>query len=122
MTGLTSSSISHLIGFQGQLYILGTNIDNKRLAELRIPNPNVTWEVAEQTNIGFEAQFLNRKLTVEADSSSIKGLIFSYFRNGCFCSGINRFNAAARTLWQSKQQQEFELTVGYGDRSVRFQV
>jgi len=32
-----------------------------------IANPNITWEVANQSNIGFNANFLGNKLTVEAD-------------------------------------------------------
>ena len=32
-----------------------------------IANPNITWEVANQSNIGFNASFLNNRLTVEAD-------------------------------------------------------
>jgi TonB-dependent starch-binding outer membrane protein SusC len=32
-----------------------------------IANPNITWEVANQSNVGFNANFLDNKLTVEAD-------------------------------------------------------
>jgi TonB-linked SusC/RagA family outer membrane protein len=32
-----------------------------------IANPNITWEVANQSDIGFNASFLDNKLTVEAD-------------------------------------------------------
>jgi TonB-dependent starch-binding outer membrane protein SusC len=32
-----------------------------------IANPNITWEVANQSDVGFNASFLNNKLTVEAD-------------------------------------------------------
>jgi len=32
-----------------------------------IANPNITWEVANQSDIGFNANFLKNKLTVEAD-------------------------------------------------------
>ena len=37
------------------------------LYENVVPNPDVTWEVANQSNIGFNATTLNKKLTVEAD-------------------------------------------------------
>ncbi len=47
-------------------YIFG-GTDNKRLNENVIPNPNVTWEIANQTNIGFDGQTLNGKLYFEAD-------------------------------------------------------
>ena len=35
--------------------------------ELRIPNSGVTWEVANQSNIGFDGQMLNGKISIEAD-------------------------------------------------------
>jgi TonB-linked SusC/RagA family outer membrane protein len=47
-------------------YDFNINEQNKILYESRIPNPNVTWEVANQANIGFEALLFNR-LSVEAD-------------------------------------------------------
>jgi TonB-linked SusC/RagA family outer membrane protein len=47
-------------------YVFG-GADNKLLIETKIPNPNVTWEVANQANIGFDATLLNSKLTVTAD-------------------------------------------------------
>ena len=31
------------------------------------PNPNITWEVSEKTDVGLEAGFLNNKLTFEVD-------------------------------------------------------
>ncbi len=42
-------------------------VDNKILVETQIPNQNVTWEVANQTNIGFDATLLKGKLSVSAD-------------------------------------------------------
>ena len=47
-------------------YVFG-GVDNKLLSETKIPNPNVTWEVANQANIGFDAFLLNSKLSVSAD-------------------------------------------------------
>ena len=47
-------------------YVFG-GVDNKLLTETKIPNPNVTWEVANQANIGFDAFLLNSKLSVSAD-------------------------------------------------------
>lgn len=47
--------------------VFNQNVAAKALSELRIPNPNVTWEVANQSNIGFDAQMLNGRLSVTAD-------------------------------------------------------
>ncbi|MDO1448575.1 TonB-dependent receptor [Rhodocytophaga aerolata] len=50
-----------------QTYVFGIDQENKRLREARIPNPNITWEVASQSNIGFETQLFNSKFFIEAD-------------------------------------------------------
>ena len=48
-------------------YIFNGNSEVKTLAELRVPNPVVTWEVANQTNIGFDAQLFGDKITLSAE-------------------------------------------------------
>jgi TonB-linked SusC/RagA family outer membrane protein len=50
----------------GRTYVYN-GADAKLLVETKIPNPNVTWEVANQANIGFDATLLNNKLVVSAD-------------------------------------------------------
>ena len=61
-------------GYQTQNMVYGVNTENKTLAESRIPNPNVTWEVANQADIGFDASFLNDKLNLTFD-------VFDYRRS-----------------------------------------
>ena len=53
--------------FNGQNYVFGQGVNNKMLYENVVPNPDVTWEVANQSNIGFDANLLNKKLTINAD-------------------------------------------------------
>ncbi len=60
-----------LYGFRSQQYVFGVSNNNKLLYEQAVPNPNVTWEVANQFNIGFNSTFLNHRMSLEAD----------YFRN-----------------------------------------
>ena len=50
----------------GKTYVFGSS-DAKLLNETKIPNPAVTWEVANEANIGFDALLLNNKLSVSAD-------------------------------------------------------
>lgn len=54
-------------GFGDLPAIFGGDQEHQVLRELRIPNPNVTWEVADQYNLGIELGFFNSRLTVEAD-------------------------------------------------------
>jgi len=51
----------------GHAYIFNQSVENKSLDELRIPNESVTWEVANQTNIGFDARLLDDKLYFSFD-------------------------------------------------------
>ncbi len=53
--------------FDSQNYVYGQSVNAKMLYENVVPNPDVTWEVANQSNIGFNATLLNNKLTLEAD-------------------------------------------------------
>ena len=53
--------------FDSQDYVFGQSVNNKMLYENVVPNPDVTWEIANQSNIGFDATILNKRLTVEAD-------------------------------------------------------
>ena len=54
------------MGFGG-IYVFNDDVQAKTLSELRIANPNVTWEVANQSNIGFDGELLNGKLRFSAD-------------------------------------------------------
>lgn len=49
------------------VYVFNLNEEKKILSELRVPNPNVTWEIANQSNIGFDASLFDSKLTVSAE-------------------------------------------------------
>jgi TonB-dependent starch-binding outer membrane protein SusC len=66
--------------FDGIDYFFGQSIANKMLYENVVPNPDVTWEIANQSNIGFDMSLLDKKLTINAD----------YF-----------YNLRTRILWQA---------------------
>ncbi|TLV03914.1 SusC/RagA family TonB-linked outer membrane protein [Dyadobacter luticola] len=42
-------------------------VDARGIAVKSTPNPNITWEVSEKTDLGLEAAFLDNKLTFELD-------------------------------------------------------
>lgn len=96
---------------QGQTFILGVDNDNKRFVELVVPNPNVTWEVAQQTNVGFEALLLDNHLSVEA----------SYFYNkrsnllitrGQSTAGLTGYSPPAENIGKV-DNKGYEFQVGY---------
>jgi TonB-linked SusC/RagA family outer membrane protein len=53
-------------GYNGA-YVFNQGVSQQTLTALRIPNEGVTWEIAKQSNIGFDAQLLHNKLSISAD-------------------------------------------------------
>ncbi|SMO62324.1 SusC/RagA family TonB-linked outer membrane protein [Fodinibius sediminis] len=53
-------------GFGGG-YIFGGGVEVPSLYQTRTPNPNITWEVANQFDVGIEASMLDNRLSVEVD-------------------------------------------------------
>jgi TonB-linked SusC/RagA family outer membrane protein len=53
-------------GSDNRSYVFGST-ESKLLGEIKIQNPNVTWEVATQSNIGFDALLMKSKFSVSAD-------------------------------------------------------
>jgi len=53
-------------GYSG-LYVLNQNEPNKTLDQLRTANPNITWEVANQSDVGFDGELLDGKISFSAD-------------------------------------------------------
>ena len=50
----------------GEPYIFDSNLETKTMQELQIANPIVTWEVANQTNVGIDTKF-GEHITFSAD-------------------------------------------------------
>lgn len=48
-------------------YVFNLNSLEKTLSALRIPNPNITWEVANQSNIGIDGQMFDGRINFSAD-------------------------------------------------------
>lgn len=62
----TPATYQYLSTYGFRSYILG-NVESKTLFEARIPNELITWEVANNANIGLEGAILNDKITFEFD-------------------------------------------------------
>ncbi len=62
-------------------YVFGVNQENKRLYEARIPNPNVTWERANQTDIGIDATLFHDRIAITADYFNYTRTDLLWFRN-----------------------------------------
>lgn len=67
--------------YRNEPYIFGIDKENKALYEARIPNKDVTWEVANQFNVGLETTVLNGKLSLEADYFNYRRSQILWWRN-----------------------------------------
>jgi len=74
------SSYGFLTGTNA-IYVFNQNVENKLLNELRIPNTNVTWEVANQANIGFDGSMFNKKISFSAEYFYNKRTNILWYRN-----------------------------------------
>lgn len=74
------SSYGFLTGTNA-IYTFNQNVENKLLNELRIPNTNVTWEVANQANIGFDGKMINNSISFSADYFYNKRTNILWYRN-----------------------------------------
>lgn len=64
---LGTYAFGNIIGSPFLPFVVNSSVEVPGLYETRIPNPNATWEVATQANIGFDATLFNNKITIEAD-------------------------------------------------------
>ena len=69
---LSTFGYGNILGSPYLPFVTNGTIENQTLYETRLPNPNITWEVADQANIGFEASLLNNKLIIEFDYFNYK--------------------------------------------------
>ncbi len=58
---------SYAFAGQADNQVFNFTEEARSLYETRIPNPNVTWEVAKQGNIGIDASFLDNSIYLTAD-------------------------------------------------------
>lgn len=103
-------------------YVFNENVEEKILHESRIPNPNVTWEVANQTNIGFDGQMFDGKLRLSADYFYNLRTNILWWRNASVpaTTGLT----LPRENIGKVGNQGFEFDVGYNNRfgNLRYEV
>lgn len=97
----------------GNDYVFNGN-EVKALYESRIPNPQVTWEVANQSNIGFDGDMLNGNLQFSADYFYNLRTNILWMRNASVpgSSGL----ILPRENIGEVVNQGFEFQVGYNNR------
>ncbi len=91
-------------------YIIG-GTETKTLFETRVPNTNITWEVATNSNIGLDAQLFNGKVTVELDAFSNHRTNILWFKNASVPSSTG-LSLPRQNIGEVKNKG-FEFNVGY---------
>ena len=95
-------------------YVFNLTDQQKTLEALRIPNPNVTWEVANQSNIGFDAQMLNGKINLVADYFYNLRTNILWYRNASVPASTG-FSLPRENIGEVINQG-FELLLGYNNK------
>ena len=81
--------------------------------QIRTPNPNITWEVADQTNIGFDAQLLDGKVSLSADYFYNKRSNILWWKNASVPSSTGL--SLPQQNFAKTANQGFEFVVGYNN-------
>ena len=89
-------------------------LEGPLLYELRIPNTDITWEVATQSNVGFDMLLLRNRLSVSADYFYNYRSQILWWRNASVpaTSGLS----LPRENIGEVSNQGFEAVIGYRDR------
>ena len=91
-------------------YVVG-GTETKTLYETRVPNEDITWEVATNSNIGLDAQLFNGKVTVELDafSNHRTDILWVKFASVPSTTGLN----LPRQNIGEVKNRGFEFNIGY---------
>ncbi|WP_026955876.1 SusC/RagA family TonB-linked outer membrane protein [Algoriphagus vanfongensis] len=99
-------------------YIIG-GTETKTLYETRIPNRSITWEIANNSNLGFEGQFLQGKIFFEFDLFYNKRTNILWQRNASIPQSTG-LSLPAENIGEV-ENKGFDINVGYRGGKGEFQ-
>jgi TonB-dependent starch-binding outer membrane protein SusC len=108
---LSTFAYGNILGSPYLPFVTNGITENQTLYETRQGNPFITWEVADQANIGFEASFLKNKLSVEFDYFNYKRSSVLIQRNASIPTSAG-LNPGAENLGKIKNAG-FDFTISY---------
>jgi len=119
----TPATYQYLSTYGFRSYILG-DAEQKTLFETRLPNENITWEVASNSNVGLEGQLLNGKVFFEMDYFSNYRSKILWFKNASVPQSTG-ITLPAQNIGEVSNKG-FDFNVGYrggkGDFKYNFSV
>ncbi|CAN1531482.1 OMP_RagA_SusC, TonB-linked outer membrane protein, SusC/RagA family [Spirosomataceae bacterium] len=119
----TPATYQYLSTYGFNSYILG-DAEQKTLFETRLPNENITWEVASNSNVGLEGQLLNGKVFFEMDYFSNYRSKILWFKNASVPQSTG-ITLPAQNIGEVSNRG-FDFNIGYrggkGDFKYNFSV
>ena len=94
-------------------YIIG-NVETKTLFETKIPNNNIKWEVATNSDIGLEGSLFNDKVTFEMDYFYNKRTDILWVKNASVPQSTG-LTLPAQNIGEV-ENSGFDFTLGYRDQ------
>lgn len=98
-------------GFNNNIFVTNSDMANKALYEARIPNKNVSWEIANQSDIGFDAELFEGKLSVTADYFDYRRSQILWYRNASVPSSTGL--TLPRENIGKVSNKGFDFNIGY---------
>lgn len=96
-------------------FITNGTVENPALYEVQVPNENATWESADQSNIGFDAQLLHNHLSVTADYFVYKRSDILIQRNASIPTTAG-FTPPKENIGRTSNRG-FDFSINYNNRS-----
>ncbi|MDP1817503.1 MAG: TonB-dependent receptor [Leadbetterella sp.] len=119
----TPATYQYLSTYGFRSYILG-DAEQKTLFETRLPNENITWEVASNSNVGLEGQLMNGKVFFEMDYFSNYRSKILWFKNASVPQSTG-ITLPAQNIGEVSNKG-FDFNIGYrggkGDFKYNFSV
>jgi TonB-dependent starch-binding outer membrane protein SusC len=119
----TPATYQYLSTYGFNSYILG-DAEQKTLFETRLPNDNITWEVASNSNVGLEGQMMNGKVFFEMDYFSNYRSKILWFKNASVPQSTG-ITLPAQNIGEVSNRG-FDFNIGYrgekGDFKYNFSV
>ncbi len=113
----TEARYQYLSTYGFRSYVIDGN-EVKTLTEARLPNPNITWEVATNSNLGLEGQLFNGKVTFEFDVFSNHRTNILWFKNASVPESTG-LNLPAENIGEVKNRG-WEFNIGYRNQIKDF--
>lgn len=113
----TPATYQYLSTYGFRSYILG-DAEQKTLFETRLPNENITWEVASNSNIGLEGQLFNSRISFEFDYFYNKRSKILWFKNASVPQSTG-ISLPAQNIGEVSNRG-FDFNIGYRGQSGDF--